>query len=75
MMETPGNLQMRHLRMKHLDPFTENLLVLLILSNLENKFVVSNIHYLVYPIELPKAYINIPCFPLIKAMLNVTHLA
>ena len=44
-------------------------------ENLEYNLVVSKVHYLVFLIELLKAYLNIPCLALMKEVMNTTHLA
>ena len=54
---------------------TAHFLVFLIIRNLENNFVVSKVHQLVYIIEILEAYLKIPCFTLMKDVLNATHLA
>ena len=49
-------------------------LVLLIIPNLENKLVLSNMNYLVYLRELFKVYPKISCLAVIKDVLNVNNL-
>ena len=56
MMETLAEFHMGHLRVKQFAPLTTHYSVLLIIPNLENEFVVSKVHHLVYMIELLKAY-------------------
>ena len=48
--------------------------VLLNIENLENNFVVSKVHNLVYLVELFKSYLNKLCLALMRFVLNTTHL-
>ena len=67
--------QLEHLMVQHSALLTTQCLVLLILANLEYDLVVSKVHYLVFLIDLEKAYLKIPCLALMKAVINTTHLA
>ena len=66
--------QLEHLMVQHSALLTTQCLVLLILANLEYNLVVSKVQYLVFLIELLKAYLKIPCLALMKAVMNTTHL-
>ena len=73
-MENLKDLQLNHLMGKHWDSLIVKCLVLLIIPNLEDNLVLSNMHYLVYLRELLKAYPKIPCLEVMKDVFNSSHL-
>ena len=73
-MENPKYFQLNHLMGQHGDSLIIKCLVLLIIPNSEKNFLLRNIHYYIHLRELLKAYTNISCLSVMKAVLNVNHL-
>ena len=57
-MESLEELQIRNLRLKHLDLLIVHCLLLMILTSLKNNVVVIKVNHLLYMINLLKAYLN-----------------
>ena len=66
--------QLGNLMVKKLISLRVKCWVLLILTKLKEKIVVSKVHHLVYLSDMLEAYLKIPRFSLMKSASNAVHL-